>query len=341
MINLTFARVTLLAAVAAMTGCDQPVSQDDDILTVYSGRKEHLVKPLFERFTAETGIQVRYITDGEGPILARLKAEGEQSPADVLITVDAGNLWHAAEEDLLQPIESNVLEMNVPEHLQDPNNLWFGLSQRARVMVYNTERTSPQELTTYEALADEQWHGRLCLRTAKKVYNQSLVATLIEAHGYEDTKQMVEGWVGNLAADPFSNDTQAMQAVAAGACDVTLVNTYYFGRLENESPELPLAIFYPNQGEGERGIHVNVSGAGILKYAPKPELALQFIEWLSQDEAQYMFAELNQEFPVNPNVPASDQVRAWGDFVADDVNLRVAGQRQAEAIRLMDEAGYQ
>lgn len=341
MINLTFARVTLLAAVAAMTGCDQPVSQDDDILTVYSGRKEHLVKPLFERFTAETGIQVRYITDGEGPILARLKAEGEQSPADVLITVDAGNLWHAAEEDLLQPIESNVLEMNVPEHLQDPNNLWFGLSQRARVMVYNTERTSPQELTTYEALADEQWHGRLCLRTAKKVYNQSLVATLIEAHGYEDTKQMVEGWVGNLAADPFSNDTQAMQAVAAGACDVTLVNTYYFGRLENESPELPLAIFYPNQGEGERGIHVNVSGAGILKYAPKPELALQFIEWLSQDEAQYMFAELNQEFPVNPNVPASEQVRAWGDFVADDVNLRVAGQRQAEAIRLMDEAGYQ
>jgi iron(III) transport system substrate-binding protein len=341
MINLTFARVTLLAAVAAMTGCDQPVSQDDDILTVYSGRKEHLVKPLFERFTAETGIQVRYITDGEGPILARLKAEGEQSPADVLITVDAGNLWHAAEEDLLQPIESNVLEMNVPEHLQDPNNLWFGLSQRARVMVYNTERTSPQELTTYEALADEQWHGRLCLRTAKKVYNQSLVAMLIEAHGYEDTKQMVEGWVGNLAANPFSNDTQAMQAVAAGACDVTLVNTYYFGRLENESPELPLAIFYPNQGEGERGIHVNVSGAGILKYAPKPELALQFIEWLSQDEAQYMFAELNQEFPVNPNVPASEQVRAWGDFVADDVNLRVAGQRQAEAIRLMDEAGYQ
>lgn len=341
MINLTFARVTLIAAVAAMAGCDQSVSQDDDILTVYSGRKEHLVKPLFERFTAETGIEIRYITDGEGPILARLKAEGEQSPADVLITVDAGNLWHAAEENLLQPIESNVLEMNVPEYLQDPNNLWFGLSQRARVMVYNTERTSPQELTTYEALADEQWQGRLCLRTAKKVYNQSLVATLIEAHGYEQTKRIVEGWVANLAADPFSNDTQAMQAVAAGACDVTLVNTYYFGRLENESPELPLAIYYPNQGEGERGIHVNVSGAGILKYAPKPELARQFIEWLSQDEAQYMFAELNQEFPVNPKVPASDQVQAWGAFVADDVNLSVAGQRQAEAIRLMDEAGYQ
>lgn len=341
MINLTFARVTLIAIFAAMAGCDQSVSQDDDILTVYSGRKEHLVKPLFERFTAETGIEIRYITDGEGPILARLKAEGEQSPADVLITVDAGNLWHAAEENLLQPIESNVLEMNVPEYLQDPNNLWFGLSQRARVMVYNTERTSPQELTTYEALADEQWQGRLCLRTAKKVYNQSLVATLIEAHGYEQTKRIVEGWVANLAADPFSNDTQAMQAVAAGACDVTLVNTYYFGRLENESPELPLAIYYPNQGEGERGIHVNVSGAGILKYAPKPELARQFIEWLSQDEAQYMFAELNQEFPVNPKVPASDQVQAWGAFVADDVNLSVAGQRQAEAIRLMDEAGYQ
>lgn len=341
MINLTFARATLIAAVAAMAGCDQSVSQDDDILTVYSGRKEHLVKPLFERFTAETGIEIRYITDGEGPILARLKAEGEQSPADVLITVDAGNLWHAAEENLLQPIESNVLEMNVPEYLQDPNNLWFGLSQRARVMVYNTERTSPQELTTYEALADEQWQGRLCLRTAKKVYNQSLVATLIEAHGYEQTKRIVEGWVANLAADPFSNDTQAMQAVAAGACDVTLVNTYYFGRLENESPELPLAIYYPNQGEGERGIHVNVSGAGILKHAPKPELARQFIEWLSQDEAQYMFAELNQEFPVNPKVPASEQVQAWGTFVADDVNLSVAGQRQAEAIRLMDEAGYQ
>jgi len=330
-----------MTAIVALTGCDQAPSEEQEVLTIYSGRKEHLVKPLFERYTAETGVEIQYITDGEGPILARLKAEGAQSPADVLITVDAGNLWHAAAENLLQPVNSEVLEVNVPAHLQDPDNLWFGLSQRARVMVYNTERTSADELTTYEALADDQWQGRVCLRTAKKVYNQSLVATLIEAHGHDEARRIVEGWVENLAAAPFSNDTQAMQAVAAGACDVTLVNTYYFGRLENESPELPLAIYYPNQSEGERGIHVNVSGAGILANAPNPQQAQRFIEWLSESEAQYMFAELNQEFPVNPTIAPSEQVQSWGEFVADDVNLSVAGARQAEAIRLMDEAGYE
>ena len=331
--------LAFLAATMSLVGCDQP-AKEADVLTVYTARKEQLVKPLFDRFTAETGIEVRYITDSAGPLLARIQAEGENTPADVFITVDAGHLWHAAQSGVLMPTESELLRANVPAHLRDPNDLWFGLSQRARTMVYNTDRISADELSTYEALAASEWNNRLCLRTSQKVYNQSLVATMIEADGEQATREVVSGWVNNLAQEPFSNDTQAMQAVAAGVCDVTIVNTYYFGRLQVSNPELPLALFWANQGEDERGIHVNISGAGILKHAPNPGLAQQLIEWLSQPEAQYLFAEINQEFPVNTAVERSEQVASWGEFKTDQVNLSVAGERQAQAMKLMDEAGY-
>lgn len=331
--------LAFLAATSSLVGCDQPTTEPD-VLTVYTARKEQLVKPLFDRFTAETGIEVQYITDSAGPLLARIEAEGENTPADVFITVDAGHLWHAAQSGVLAPINSEILSANVPANLRDPNNLWFGLSQRARTMVYNTDAVAPEELSSYEALAGEAWNDRLCLRTSQKVYNQSLVATMIEADGEQVTRDVVSGWVANLAQEPFSNDTKAMQAVAAGACDVTIVNTYYFGRLQLSDPELPLALFWANQGDDERGIHVNISGAGVLKYAPNPELGQQLIEWLSQPEAQYLFAEINQEFPVNGTVDRSAQVSSWGDFKTDQVNLSVAGERQAQAMKLMDEVGY-
>ena len=315
-----------------------PLSALAEEVVVYSARNEHLIKPLFDRYSAETGVEVRYITDKEGPLLQRLKAEGERTPADMLITVDAGNLWHAAESGGLAEVRSPVLEANVPANLRDPQGRWFGLSERARTVVYSTERVKPGELSSYEDLADPKWKGRLCLRTSKKVYNQSLVATLIARHGEAEAERIVRGWVDNLAAAPFSNDTKAMQAVAAGQCDVTVVNTYYFGRLQKEQPDIPLAIFWPNQDSS--GVHINVSGAGVTRYAKHPEAARRLLEWLSSDEAQADFAGLNMEYPVNSGVAPDPLVAAWGSFKADELNVNEAGRLQADAIRLMDRAGY-
>ena len=315
----------------------QPVYAADTV-TLYSARKEHLIKPLFDAYTEKTGVQIRYITDKAGPLLARLKAEGANTPAEILMTVDAGNLWQAAESGVLGPIESGVLNKNVPAHLRDPDNRWFGLSIRARTIVYSTDRVKPEDLTTYEDLADPKWKGRLCLRTSKKVYNQSLVAMMIAHHGQEKTRQIIEGWVANLATQPFSNDTKTMQAIAAGQCDVGIINTYYFGRLQKQDPDIKLALFWPNQDS--TGVHVNISGAGITRNARNRDAAIKLLEWLSSDEAQQKFAALNMEYPVNPAVAPDAVVSAWGDFKADDLNVAIAGKLQTQAVKLMDRAGY-
>ena len=315
-----------------------PMTVLADEVVVYSARKEHLIKPLFDRYTDETGISIRYITDKAGPLLQRLQAEGKRTPADMLITVDAGNLWHAAENDVLAEINSPVLDANVPANLRDPKGRWFGLSERARTIVYSTERVTPDQLSSYEDLADPKWKGRLCLRTSKKVYNQSLVATLIARHGEEKAEQIVRGWVANLAAVPFSNDTKAMEAVAAGQCDVTIVNTYYFGRLQQGQPDIKLALFWANQDSS--GTHINVSGAGVTRHAKHAEAAQKLLEWLSSETAQAEFAGRNMEYPVNPRVTPDPTVSAWGSFKADELNVNEAGRLQAAAIRLMDRAGY-
>lgn len=331
--------IVLAGAISALS----PLAVSADEVVVYSARKEHLIKPLFDAYTDKTGTEIRYVTDKAGPLLARLKSEGKRTPADMLITVDAGNLWHAAEQGVLGKVESPVLDANIPGHLKDAEGRWFGLSVRARTIVYSTERVKPSELSTYEDLADPKWKGRLCLRTSKKVYNQSLVAMMIAELGVEKTEAIVRGWVANLAAAPFSNDTKTMQAVAAGRCDVAIVNTYYFGRLQNKQPDIKLAIFWPNQsGEGEsgRGVHVNVSGAGITANARHREAAVKLLEWLSGAEAQAMFAGLNMEYPANPAVPPTAEVAAWGSFKADSINIAEAGRLQPEAVKLMDRAGY-
>ena len=316
---------------------DDAVAEQTTI-TVYSSRKEHLIKPLFDLYTEKTGVHIQYITDKAGALITRLGAEGENTPADLLITVDAGNLWHASKEGLLQPTESKTLENNVPSYLQDPENRWFGLSIRARTIVYSTERATPEEVKTYESLATDAWKGRLCLRTSKKVYNQSLVASMINQLGEEATESLVKAWVNNLATEPFSNDTKAMEAVAAGQCDATIVNTYYFGRLQEKQPNIPLAIAWPNQDN--RGVHINISGAGVTANAKQPEAAKALLEWLSTPEAQDTFAALNKEYPVNPAVSMDPAVAAWGEFKADTMNIAEAGRLQAEAIKLMDRAGY-
>ncbi len=307
-------------------------------LVIYSARNEQLIKPLFDAYTKETGTKITFITDKEGPLLQRLKAEGKNSRADLLITVDAGNLWNAAREDVLQPVHSKTLEMNIPDHLRDPGNQWFGLSLRARTIVYSTDRVKPEELSTYEALGDPRWHGRLLLRTSKKVYNQSLVAMLIAEYGEEETEKVVRSWVDNLAAAPFSNDTKVMEGILAGQGDVGIVNTYYFGRLLKENPELKLALFWP--GQNSTGVHVNVSGAGVTKYAKHPQAAIKFLEWLSSEKAQNLFADANMEYPVNQKVSPHPYVAAWGTFKASEQNLANAGKLQNQAIQLMDRTDY-
>ncbi|MHB9158039.1 MAG: extracellular solute-binding protein [Thiobacillus sp.] len=311
-------------------------------VVVYSARNEQLIKPLFDAYTRDTGVQVKFITDKEGPLMARLKAEGTNTPADMLLTVDAGNLWQASEEGLLRPIQSKTLETNVPAHLRDPANEWFGLSVRARTLVYNTGKVKPADLSTYEDLASPNWQGRLCLRTSKKVYNQSLVAMMITEYGEGKTEDMVRGWVDNLATSPFPDDTKAMEAVAAGQCDATLVNTYYFGRLMEKKPNLPLAIFWPNQNLKNKasGVHVNISGAGVTRHAKNPAGAQKLIEWLSSDKAQNLFADVNLEYPVNPKVAPDKTVAAWGSFRQSLINVKEAGSLQTKAVRLMDRAGY-
>jgi len=326
---------TLLLACLALPAL--PASATDEVI-VYSARTEELIKPLFDAYTEKTGVEIRYITDKEGPLLARLEAEGENTPADMLITVDAGNLWQAAERGVLAPYGSETLETNVPGHLRDPENRWYGLSVRARTLVHSTERVDPAELSTYEALANPVWKGRLCLRTSKKVYNQSLVAMMISRLGEERTEAIIRGWVANLATAPFSNDTQVMEAIAAGQCDVGIVNTYYFGRLQKKEPGIQLALFWPNQAES--GVHVNVSGAGITRHAKHREAAGKLLEWLASAEAQGLFASLNMEYPVNPVVAPDPAVAAWGGFRADPANVAEAGRLQAQAVMLMDRAGY-
>jgi iron(III) transport system substrate-binding protein len=313
-------------------------SMATDEVVVYSARNEQLIKPLFDAYTSETGVEISFITDKAGSLMQRLKAEGVNTPADVLMTVDAGNLWHAANEGLLQAVVSKTLDSNVPAHLRDPAKQWFGLSVRARTLVYNTNKLKDADLSTYEDLADSKWKGKLCLRTSKKVYNQSLVAMLIAEHGVAKTEAIVKGWVANLATKPLSSDTKMMQAVAAGQCDVGIGNTYYYGRLAKKDPRIPLKLFWPNQGGS--GVHVNISGAGVTKHAGNAKGAVALLEWLSSAKAQNLYSDSNYEYPANASVKPSPVVAAWGEFKANQINVAKAGEFQVEAVKLMDRAGY-
>lgn len=330
------ARKRLLAALALCLLGGNAHAADE--VVVYSSRIDELIKPVFDAYTAKTGVKVKFITDKEAPLMQRIKAEGQNATADLLLTVDAGNLWQAEQMGILQPITSAVIDGNIPAQYRAASHQWTGLSLRARTIAYASERVTPQELSTYEALADKQWEGRLCLRTAKKVYNQSLTATLIQTHGAEKTEQILKGWVNNLSTDVFSDDIAVLQAIDAGQCDVGIVNSYYYGRLHKQQPDLGVKLFWPNQGD--RGVHVNLSGIGLNKYAPHPQAAIALVEWMTGPQAQAIFAGVNQEFPANPAVAPSAEVASWGEFKADTLPVEVAGKRQAEAIRLMDRAGW-
>jgi iron(III) transport system substrate-binding protein len=335
---ILMSRLVPLALLALSVLTQAAIASAGDEVVVYTSRNEELIKPLFDAYTKETGVRVRFVTDKEGPLAERLKAEGSNTPADLLITVDAGNLWFAAHEGLLQRAESATLKANVPEALRDPEGRWYGLTVRARTIAYNTQRVKPSDLSTYEDLGTAKWKKRLCLRTSKKVYNQSLVAMMIAELGEAKSEAIVRSWVGNLATDVFADDTAMLQAIAAGQCDVGITNTYYFGRLKHKKPDLPLALFWPNQGD--RGVHVNVSGGGVTRHSKHVPAAIRLLEWLSSPPAQKIFTEIDYEYPANPAVPPSEAVAAWGTFRSDPINVSKAGELQRSAVMLMDRAGY-
>jgi iron(III) transport system substrate-binding protein len=324
--------VLLLQPVASL----QAAGSTEEVV-VYSARIESLIKPMFDAFTEKTGIQVKYFTAGEKELFERLQGEGANTPADVFMTVDVGNLWIAENAGLLQSFSSAVIDKNIPSHLRAKDNEWVGLSVRARPIMYSTERVKPSELSTYEALGDPQWQGKLCFRTSKKVYTQSLVAAMIKTLGEERTEGIARRWMANHPRI-FDSDSKLLEAVAAGQCDVGIANTYYLAALMAKNPQFPVAVFWPNQGD--RGVHINISGAGVTKHAKHRDQAIKLIEFLSSTEAQNLYVDVNYEYPANPAVKPSTLIAAWGEFKADTMDVAAAGELQAAAVKLMDRVGY-
>lgn len=315
-----------------------------DEVNIYSARKEALIKPLLDKFTQQTGIEVNLVTGKADALIKRLQSEGRNSPADVLITTDAGRLHRAKAANLLQPVVSAVIEKQVPAKYRDPEGYWTGLSVRSRVIMFNKEKVDPAELSTYEDLAASKWKRRICVRSSNNIYNQSLVASMIAANGEESTAQWAKGLVANLARPPRGGDRDQIKAVAAGQCDIALANTYYLakmihsGKAEQLAVTEKIGVFWPNQKD--RGAHVNISGAGITAHAANREQAVKLLEFLVSDAAQKWYAESNQEYPVRANVPVSEILAQWGSFKSDAINLAELGKNNTQAVKIMDRAGW-
>ena len=313
-------------------------------VNVYSSRKEVLIKPLLDTFTEQTGIEVKLLTGKDDALLKRLAMEGMASPADVLITADVARLHRAKEQGLTQPVVSNVLEGRIGAQWRDADGYWFGATSRARPIIYAKDRVDPANLSSYEDLTDEQWRGRICIRSSSNVYNQSLVASKINADGAEATSEWLAGLVANFARPPAGGDTDQIRAAAAGVCDIAIANTYYLARLARSSKAADnavaesVAVFWPNQ-DG-RGAHFNVSGIALTKAAKNRDEAVQLMEFMVSDEAQQWYADVNNEYPVVESVAVAPVLQAFGEAKADSVALSRLGELNQQAIMLMDQAGW-
>jgi len=314
-------------------------------LNLYTSRHYQTDEALYDRFTELTGIRVNRLEGKGEQLIERIRSEGVNSPADILITVDAGRLWRAEEAGLFQPVQSAVLEERVPAHLRHPDGLWFGFSTRARLIYYNKDEIAPDAVTTYEDLAAPRWQGRVCIRSSSNVYNQSLLGAMIAADGGAAAEDWAKGVVSNFARNPTGGDTDQIRSVAAGECGLAVANSYYFVRLmksdkaEDQAVVERVGVVFPNQAG--RGAHVNVSGAGVLKHAPHPEAAVKFLEYLVSEEAQHYFADGSNEYPVVDGVEANSVLQQLGSFKADPLNVSVLGQNQLQAQRIFDRVGWQ
>jgi len=332
-----------VAAIAALLTL--PVhGQANGEVNLYSSRQEALIKPLLDRFTAETGIKVNLVTGKDDALLQRLQSEGQNSPADLLMTADAGRLYRAKAAGSTQAVSSEILNGAVPATYRDSEGHWFGLTLRARPILYVKGKVDPASLSTYEALADPAFKGDICIRSSDNIYNQSLVASMIDANGLEATERWAQGLVANLARPPKGGDRDQIKAAAAGECDIAVANTYYLaGMLTSKDPAERAAaeamgVFWPSQSG--RGVHVNVSGAAVTASAKHKEEAIRLIEFLVTPESQQWYAETNGEYPVREGVAVSPTLAAWGTFKADTISLERLGELNAEAVRLMDRAGW-
>ena len=327
-------KISLLLSLFIIFSC----AKDSSELTVYTSRQPQLIEPIVEQFTNETGIKVNLLSGNAQELMERIDIEGEDSPADIFMTVDAGVLWQAAERDILAKIDSEILNENIPAHLRDSKNEWFGLSKRARTIVFSSDQFKDNDFSTYEDLADPKWKGKLCLRTSKKVYNRSLIASMIDAYGFDKSKEVVSGWVSNLATEVFSNDTNALKAVSSGQCGITIVNTYYLARLLDDPEYNNLSLFWANQSD--RGVHVNISGAGVVKTSKNKKNAVLFLEYMSSNKAQDFYASANKEYPVLIGAKIDESIENWGSFSEHTINVSKLGSLQKEAVFLAQEVGY-
>jgi iron(III) transport system substrate-binding protein len=313
-------------------------------VNVYSARHYDSDTELFNAFTEVTGIKVNVIEAKAEELIERVKSEGEVSPADVIITVDAGNLWRAEQAGILASVDSDVLNTAIPENLRHPEGKWFGFATRARVVIYNKNVVTPDELSTYEDLASEKWQERICIRSSSNIYNQSLLASLIASLGAEVAEAWAQGIVDNMAREPEGGDTDQIKAVAAGQCDIAVSNHYYLARLidSSDSNDNEVAssvdIFFPNQND--RGTHVNISGAAVLENSPNKDNAVQLLEFLASPEAQAMFALQGYEYPVVEGVEASPIILGFGEFKTDTLNVASYGENNPEAVQIMDRVGW-
>jgi iron(III) transport system substrate-binding protein len=321
------------------------VSAQDQVLNLYSSRHYQTDEALYSNFTKTTGIKINRIEGGEDPLIERIRNEGARSPADVLITVDAGRLWRAEQMGLFQPVKSPTLESRIPANLREPSGLWYGFSTRARVIAYNKAKVQPGEIRNYEDLADSKWKGRVCMRSSTNIYNLSLLGALIDHLGEAKAEAWAKGVRDNLAQEPKGGDTDQLKAVAAGQCDVTVSNQYYYARLlRSDKPDErqvgeKIGIVFPNQGSW--GTHVNISGAGVLKNAPNRQAAIKFLEYLASDEAQRYFADGNNEWPVVATVKIDNPVlQQLGEFKRDQVNVAVLGKNQPSSQKLYDRVAW-
>ena len=328
-------KISICASLFILVSCTY---EPADELTIYTSRQPQLIEPIVEKFSLETGIKVNFLSGNAQELMERIDVEGDNSPADIFMTVDAGVLWQAAERDIFSSTNSKILEENIPSYLRDPENKWFGLSKRARTIVYSNDQFNDNDFSTYEDLADPKWKGKLCLRTSKKVYNRSLMASMIDAYGFEKAKEVVTGWISNLATEVFSNDTNALKAVSSGQCGLTIVNTYYLARLLDDPQYDNLTLFWANQID--RGVHVNISGAGIVKTSKNKQAATLLLEYLSSEKAQDFYASANKEYPVLDGAMVHASIKDWGEFIEDNINVGKLGSLQKEAVFLAQEVGY-
>lgn len=337
-------RATALATLAVLA-LPLAAHAQEKVLNLYTARHYQTDEALYANFTKQTGIKINRIEGQEDPLLERIKSEGANSPADVFITVDIGRLWRAQQAGVFAPLKSSVLESRIPANYRDPNGDWFGFSARARVIAYNKAAVKPGDIKTYEDLADPKWKGKLCIRSSGHVYNLSLMSSLIAHDGEAKTEQWTRGVVANLARAPKGGDTDQLKAVAAGECDIAVANTYYIARIlksakpEDKAVAEKLGVLWPNQAS--QGVHMNISGGGMLKHAPNKESARAFLEYLASDDAQRYFADGNNEWPVVESVKISNPaLEALGSFKADKINVAELGKHQPQAQKLADKAGY-